>query len=145
MIQQNETPYIDRRLEVRWIPEISGRGIFAKNAISAGSIIERAPLIIYPKKLMNMGIYMLRAEGMNDDEFILDQYALRWNEDAAIPLGWAAIYNHSDHNNCRFANDGKSTLLHIITLRGIEAGEQCCVSYGPDWFTQKSYIKKIDF
>lgn len=138
-------PYIDSRVEIRWIPEINGRGIFAREDIPAQTFIEKAPLVIYPKKLMEMAIWMLQADGMRSEEFGLDQYAVDWSDQCAVPLGWAAIYNHADTNNCEFFGFYEDDLLGIVTLRDIKEGEQCCVSYGSDWFAKKGYIKKVDF
>lgn len=145
-MEPRSNPYIDPRLEIRWIPEIAGRGVFAKEHIVEGTILEKAALVIYPAKIMDMAIYLLQAEGMRSHEFKLDQYVVEWDGDqCAVPLGWAAIYNHSDNNNCRFASFDKEDLLAIIAIRDIAAGEQCCVTYGPTWFDKKGYIKKVDF
>ncbi len=92
-----------------------------------------------------MAIWMLQAEGMPNPDFILDQYAITWKENPAIPLGWAAVYNHSDNNNCQFLAYTDTELIGIITLREIKKGEQCCVSYGEEWFKKKGWIKKVEF
>lgn len=139
-------PYIDSRLEIRWIPEIEGRGVFTKKDIKAGEIIEIAPLIIFPRKIMEMSIWLLQAEGVASKDFVLDQYGLTWSNDmTAIPLGWAAVYNHRDTNNCRFMAYEEEKLLGVKALQDIQANEQCCVSYGPDWFREKGWITKIEF
>jgi len=144
-VKDKNNPYIDSRVEIRWIPEINGRGIFAREFIPAQTIIEKAPLVIFPKKLMEMAIWMLQADGMRSHEFKLDQYTVDWSDQGAVPLGWAAIYNHSDTNNCEFHGFYEDELLGIIALRDIKAGEQCCVTYGSSWFAEKGYVKKVDF
>ena len=138
--------YIDSRLEVLWIPEISGRGVFARQSIQAGTVVETAPVVVYPEQIMAMAIWLLQAEGMKSSDFVLDQYTAKWFEDGvALPLGWTAVYNHSDRNNCQFLADRESRTISILTLRDVAAGEQCTVSYGADWFAQKGYVKKVDF
>ncbi len=138
--------FIDPRLEVLWIPEISGRGVFANADVPEGTVVETASVVVYPERIMAMAIWLLQAEGMKSCDFVLDQYTAKWFDDGvALPLGWAAVYNHSDRNNCQFVADRESRTISILSLRPIAAGEQCTVSYGADWFAQKGYVKKVDF
>lgn len=145
MVVENR-PFIDSRLEIQWISEINGWGVFAIKDIPIDTIVERAPLIIYPAKISDMTFWMLQAEGFKSEDFILDRYMLRWkSESAAIPLGWSGLYNHSDQNNATFQNCGDVALIEIRTIKPIIAGEQCLVNYGDQWFKAKGYVKKVDF
>ena len=138
-------PYIDNRLEIRHIPEISGWGVFTREKIKMGAVIEIAPVIVYPRKLMEVAIWSCQAEGIPNPDLRIDQYTIDWLGNGAFPLGWAGIYNHSDNNNCQFIADYERSLVGIITLRPIEPEEQLCVSYGETWFKAKGYIKKYPF
>ena len=139
-------PFIDTRLEVQWIPEISGWGIFATADIPIDTIVERASLIVYPAKISDMTFWLLQAEGVKSEDMILDRYLLKWKGVAsAVPLGWSGLYNHSDQNNATFQNCGEDELIEIRTIKPILAGEQCLVSYGDQWFTARGYVKKVDF
>ena len=145
MVVENR-PFIDSRLEIQWVPEISGWGVFATTDIPVGTIIERAPLIVYPAKISDMTFWLLQAEGVMSEDMILDRYLLRWKGSAsAVPLGWSGLYNHSDQNNATFQNCGEEDLIEIRTTKQILAGEQCLVSYGDQWFKDKGYLKKVDF
>ena len=139
-------PFIDKRLEVQWIPEINGWGVFAVADIPIDTIVERSSLIVYPAKISDMTFWLLQAEGVKSEDMILDRYLLRWKGvSSAVPLGWSGLYNHSNQNNVMFQNCGEDELIEIRTIKPILAGEQCLVSYGDNWFKDKGYIKKIDF
>ena len=138
-------PYTDSRIEIRYIQEINGWGVFATSQINAGVIAEVAPVIVYPRKLAEMAIFVCQAEGVPNKDLMLDQYSLNWREDTAIPLGWTGLYNHKDDNNCQFIANYDDNLLAILTLKDIEKDEQLFVSYGQHWFDEKGYITKYEF
>lgn len=138
-------PFIDIRLQLRYISEISGWGVFTTKNIDANIDIEISPVLVYPKKLMDTALWCCQAEGFQNKDFKLDQYTLRWNNDCAVPLGWTGLYNHKDLPNCIFKADYKNNLLHIQTIKPIFAEEQLFVSYGEHWFIQKGYVSKYDF
>ncbi len=138
-------PFIDPRLGIRFIAEISGWGVFTKETIYAGEIIEIAPVIVYPRKLMEVAIWACQAEGITDGELKIDQYSINWQAQGAVMLGWASIYNHSDNPNAKFIADYELNIIGIQATRNIEEDEQILVSYGEHWFVQKPYVKKVDF
>lgn len=140
------SPFIDERLELRQVPEINGWGVFTKNAITEGAIIEIAPVVVYSRHLMELAIWSCQAEGIPNSELRLDQYTVNWGADGALPLGWVGLYNHKDDNNCQFIADYGLNLIGIKTIKPISADEQLFVSYGEHWFNQKAgYIKKYPF
>lgn len=138
-------PFIDPRLELQWISEIQGWGVFTTEDLPPNFIIERSPLIIFPEKIVDMTYWMLQAEGIRSESFMLDRYMIRWGDSSAIPLGWCGLYNHSDTNNVTFQAHYEAQLMEIRTLRPITRGAQCLVSYGSEWFQAKGYITKVDF
>ena len=138
-------PFIDTRLEIRSVTEIAGWGVFSREQIHAGEIIEIAPAIVYPRKLMEVAIWACQAEGITDAELKIDQYSINWQTQGAIMLGWASIYNHSDNPNAKFIADYDLNLIGIQALKNIDANSQILVSYGEHWFNQKPYIKKVEF
>src|SRR5215510_7233956 len=71
------------------IGRVRGRGrlVFARRKIAAGEVIERAPVIVAPKR-----------QWPAIKRTILEDYAFDWgeyNEQAVIALGYVSIYNHS--------------------------------------------------
>lgn len=138
-------PFIDSRLEIRAITEISGWGIFSREQIYAGEIIEISTVVVYPRKLMEVAIWACQAECIPDEELKIDQYSINWQAQGAIMLGWASVYNHSDKPNVKFIADYKLNLVGVQAVKNIEANSQILVSYGEHWFSQKTYIKEVKF
>lgn len=136
-------PFIDPRLEIRYDENLNGWGVFTKKIIPAAQIVEVAPVIVYPRVLMEIAIWSCQAEGILSKDLVIDQYAVHWKNEGAIPQGWVSLYNHSDNNNAEFAADYDRKLIGILTLRQIQPNEQICVSYGQDWFNKKGYVSKI--
>jgi SET domain-containing protein len=144
-VKVENNPFIDSRLYLQWIPEISGWGVYAKELIEANSIIERSPIIVYPRDVIEMSYYVLQGEGKKSHEFVIDQYSIFWEGNCGIALGWVSLYNHSDRNNSEFQPNFSNTTLEIRTTREIMPNEQLTVNYGASWFSAKGYIKKVDF
>jgi len=142
---------ISQKVFLKRIPEIDGWGVFTKERIQAGDCIETSPVFLYPKRLIDLAIFVSMGEGIKDSEIGIDRYAVMWGTDergvstAAIMLGYLSLYNHSNKNNSQFVVDTKNKLAHVVAISDIEADEQITVSYGPDWFKQKSYINYIEF
>lgn len=120
------------RLEVREAGA-RGRGVFALEAISAGSLIESADVIPVP-----------RAEMEAIEACILADYYFRWGKDereGAIALGYGSLYNHSYSPNARYVKHYGRRSIDFIALRDIAAGEEIRTNYNgePDskkrvWF-----------
>lgn len=146
-MQEKLNVFVDPRLEIQWVPEVNGRGVFAKEDIPTNTLIERAPILHIPRGILNMGYWFCQAEGIPSETFIIDQYTIRWGDGiAGMPLGWVGIYNHSDNFNSHFLgwDDIDRSVVGVVTVRDIKAGEQVTVTYGDDFFKQKGYVTKID-
>lgn len=131
-------PFINEHLYLKEIPEIGGWGVYTNAPLQQGEIIEVSPVILYPQKLLNIGIYMSIAEGVKPKDIMLDQYGIYWNgtDKLAIMLGYMSMYNHSNNpNSSIFVHSER--LIGLSTLRPIDANEQLTISYGPDWFEKK--------
>ncbi|WP_300601202.1 SET domain-containing protein [Niabella sp.] len=109
--------------------EKMGRGVFTSVAITAGSVIEVAPVIV-----------MSQRERLLLDQTLLHDYIFEWGADAAqcaMALGWVAVYNHSYTANCDYEMDYTTDSIQIKTVRNIEAGEELFINYGGSWDEQK--------
>src|SRR5437667_12372475 len=88
-------PVPNDRLEIREDPA-KGRGVFARQPIAAGTLIEAAPVIIVPAEQCALL-----------DRTILHDYYFQWDDDSnrsgrgAVPLGLVALCNHSRRPNAR--------------------------------------------
>ena len=100
----------------------AGRGVFAKERIPAGTLIEQCPVVALPDKRDRD---RLRKTG-------LVNYYFLWGEKrdcAAICLGWGAVYNHSFEPNARYEKVMDHLRMDFTALRDIEAGEEILVNY----------------
>jgi uncharacterized protein len=111
-------------IDVESIPG-KGRGIVAQKQFAEGQVIEQVPVIIVPDPQWKV----LEQTALKD-------YYLYWDEhNCAIPLGFCAFYNHSDHANAMFIRHADESLLEIKALRDIEVHEEITVEYHcPPWF-----------
>ena len=95
-----------------------GRGVFAREPIKAGAIIERVPVLI------------VTWEEIDGSE--LADYAFVWSKKkAAIALGYGSMYNHSYDPNARYDDIGKLTKV-FSAIRDIDRGEEITVNYNGD-------------
>ncbi len=103
-----------------------GRGMFTKKAITAGTIIERAPVII-----------MSHEERLLIDQTILQNYIFEWQPDGenlcCMALGTIPMYNHSYNSNCEYYMEYEEKTMFVQAARDIEAGEELTVNYNGTW------------
>ena len=119
----------NERLEIRSDPA-KGRGIFAREAIAAGTPIESAPVIIVPA-----------AHCPLLDRTILHDYYFHWDGDpdgegrGAVALGLVALCNHSRRPNARVRRNFAQDTLDLVALAPIAAGDEVTIDYNcPLWF-----------
>ena len=118
------------RVEIRTAPS-KGRGIFAREAISAGTLIAAAPVIIVPAE-----------ECALLDRTTLHDYYFHWDGDpegagrGAVALGLVALCNHSRHPRARVRRNFADNTLDLLALVPIAAGDEVTIDYNcPLWFT----------
>lgn len=100
----------------------AGRGVFAKERIPEGAVIERCPVVALhdPKERKR-----LRKTG-------LVNYYFLWGDKREFPaicLGWGSIYNHSFTPNARYEKVMDEGRMDFYALRDIEPGEEITVNY----------------
>lgn len=113
-----------------------GRGVFTKEQIDKGDVIEIAPVIV-----------MSKEDRLHLDATKLHDYIFEWGEDrkqCAMALGWIPVYNHSSDANCEYFMDFEEGAMFLKTVKGIEAGEELMINYNGDfndsrpvWFEMK--------
>lgn len=96
----------------------AGRGIFAKQAIGAGELIERCPVIIVP-----------RTDPSNHDESLLADYYYYFGDELALALGFGSLYNHSYAPNATYKPDTADRAIEFVALRAIRKGEEITTNY----------------
>jgi hypothetical protein len=113
-----------------------GRAVFARRKIAAGEVIERAPVIVIPKKQWPLV-----------KKTILEDYAFDWgenDEESVIALGYVSIYSHSYSPNAKLEQLTEELLMEVTALKAIEPGQEITINYNGDpgnrdplWFTVK--------
>ncbi|ORX34274.1 hypothetical protein BD324DRAFT_605115 [Kockovaella imperatae] len=119
-------------LEIRIIPG-RGRGVFAREDISANILLEESPVLPLTQSQWEEG-------RMNNT--ILGEYGFCWsNGGMAIALGTASLFNHSNRPNVNFIRNTKSGTIAFRTVRPVSAGEELCICYSADesklWFRNR--------
>lgn len=102
-----------------------GRGVFTRERIPAGTVIEVAPVIV-----------MEKADREHLDKTLLHDYIFEWGkekEQCAMALGLIPIYNHNYKSNCEYFMDFEDRTIFVKTVRLIEKGEELTINYNGDW------------
>eukprot|EP00698_Gefionella_okellyi_P025747 TRINITY_DN9518_c0_g1_i3.p1 TRINITY_DN9518_c0_g1~~TRINITY_DN9518_c0_g1_i3.p1 ORF type:complete len:148 (+),score=26.75 TRINITY_DN9518_c0_g1_i3:32-475(+) len=99
-----------------------GRGVFAREHITAGTVFERAPVLVLPcEEWPELGRTLLR------------HYMFHWGSEdylqAAVGLGFASMYNHSFTCNAKYERNYDLTTLDFVAVRDIEVGEEVLINY----------------
>ena len=128
------------KAELRNSP-IHGWGVFAKTVIFKDELIEECP------------VYTLHTKAGNDwCPGVFDSYKFAYPYGATpeettefvLPLGWGAIYNHSNTPNAAWRSHPlNSRIYQWFALRDIYPDEEIFTYYGPsDYFEQLGYEPK---
>lgn len=110
-----------------------GRGVFTKEKIPAGTLIESSPVIV-----------MTKEDRVYLDKTLLHDYIFEWGPDkdqCCMALGLISIYNHDHHSNCEYFMEYEDEIIIIKSTREIENGAELTINYNggvnePDriWF-----------
>jgi SET domain-containing protein len=117
---------VPTKIEIKESPN-KGLGVFAKEKIFKGEIIEISPLI------------ELKVPFTSD---VLSDYRFGYprkgkNHIYVVALGYGSLFNHSDQNNADW-RDGGDMIFEFFTLRDIEPGEEIYLKYGgPEYFSSR--------
>lgn len=108
---------------------IHGYGVFANQSFLENEMIEQCYSLICSK----------------EESRLIDYYFASDSEDERImPLGFGAIYNHSEAPNVRFHYNPDSKLMVFQANRAISKGEELFISYGSDWFSNRKLpVKRL--
>lgn len=106
-----------------------GRGVFSKEVILAGTIIEESPVIV-----------MSAEDRIHLDKTLLHDYIFAWGENkdqCCMALGLVPVYNHSYSSNCEYFMDFEEQTIQIRAVRKIAAGQELTINYNGDWNDNK--------
>lgn len=102
--------------------EIHGKGVFAKENIKGGCVVEECHYLIMDKEALDEYIYSHRQRGgyMN-----------------LLALGNGSLYNHSDNNNITWSVDESRRVIVFKSIHDIEKDEELFIHYGKHWWKIK--------
>ena len=106
-----------------------GRGVFTRQNIDAGAVIEESPVIV-----------MTAQDRVLLDKTLLHDYIFEWGNEkdqCCMALGYLSIYNHSYVSNCEYFMDFEEQTIRIKTIRAIKKGEELTINYNGDWNNNK--------
>ncbi|MBK7434645.1 MAG: SET domain-containing protein-lysine N-methyltransferase [Chitinophagaceae bacterium] len=106
-----------------------GRGVFTRERIPAGTVIEVAPVIV-----------MQKSDREHLDKTLLHDYIFEWGKEkdqCCMALGLIPIYNHSYKSNCEYFMDFEEQTIFVKTVRVIEHGDELTINYNGDWNENK--------
>lgn len=106
-----------------------GRGVFAGEDISSGTVIEESPVIVLEEK-----------ERILLDQTLLHDYIFLWGEDqlqCCVALGYISLYNHDYRANCDYEMEFENAIIRVTTVRDVKKGEELCINYNGNWNDDK--------
>jgi uncharacterized protein len=106
-----------------------GRGVYTRNSIPEGEIVEVAPVIV-----------MNAQDRIHLDKTLLHDYIFEWGEErnqCCMALGLVPIYNHSYQANCEYDMYFNKETITVKAIRDIKAGEELYINYNGDWNNEK--------
>ena len=106
-----------------------GRGVFTKEKIAKGILVEVAPVIV-----------MSKEDRIHLDKTLLHDYIFEWGNEkdkCCMALGYIPIYNHSYKSNCEYFMNFEDDIIEIKTVRAIEKGEELTINYNGNWNDEK--------
>ena len=100
---------------------IHGCGVFAKETLDAGSVVEKAPLLL----INQVDKELLKNTVLYHYYFLLNNA----EHPAAVGLGYSSLYNHSTPSNAIYSIDLAKKIIEIKTVKVIAAGEEITLNY----------------
>lgn len=114
------------KIEIRKSP-IHGWGVFSKNFIKNGEILEECPFLVIPLAKNECSSIFI------DYRF---NYPRNMTEHQVIPFGFSCLYNHSDNPNAKWETDTENQIFIFSAIKDIQKDEEIFTYYGGDNYWQ---------
>ena len=117
---------MDHRLDVVQISHAKGRGVVARKAIKAGTVIDVAPVLLISP-----------TDWGRIKQTRLYDFAFEWSGEGAsithaLAMGPGEFINHSYEPNAKYVMDYEDKVITFITIKDIATGEEITVNYNGD-------------
>lgn len=126
--------FFNNKIEVRK-SDIHGWGVFAKEDINQGEILEENCFLIIPLH-------------KNESSSLFIDYRYNFprinSEYQVIPFGFSCLYNHSNEPNAIWETDEYNNIFIFTSIKNIKKDEEIFVYYGGEnyWNDGRNQIKK---
>lgn len=126
----NEADAYEKKVEIRFVNDQVGLGIFAKEKIPAGTLLGHYAGELTTSRLRNESLYVFLIE--SDASFYID----------AQEMGnWTRYMNHAEGErenlfSVKYYGKSKPYILFFVGEKPIPKGKQLLFSYGPRYWTQ---------
>lgn len=124
-----------------------GRGLFCKEDIKAGEVIEVTPLYVFNGSKhyaeieeLGLGDYVFGANNVSRNIKALMK-AKSEEQLCGMPLGVALFCNHSSKPNAatRLINKRYTSYFQLEAKEDIVKNTEICISYGKSWFLHRKF------
>lgn len=109
---------------------VSTLGVFARDSIAKGELIERFPLIELDWRAKYVGDMILWRHSFHSSLECKCSDCTRFGPSIYITSGYGAVYNHQDKPNAIFQFNYKSKYVDVIALENISPDSEIFVDYG---------------
>jgi SET domain-containing protein len=124
-------------MEVKYISESKGRGVFAKKNIKEGTIIDVAHIVLIP----NNHYDVIQDTVLYDYIFAWDDPKYEGEYQCAIALSISQFINHSYNPNVKYIYEYENQTIEFIAIKDLQTGDELLVNYNglvndksPMWF-----------
>lgn len=123
------------------VPE-GGLGVFAREDILVGEVIEESPILIIPEDQLSS---LVKTKLMD--------YYFAWGlgfKEGAVVWGYGSLFNHSYEPNAKYIKDLENNIVKFIAIKNIKKDEEILVNYNghPEdktkiWFEARKTYQQI--
>lgn len=121
---------------------IHGYGVFAKETIGKGELIEEARLLALQFRSKYPQDRVLRDYVWTDQSCACNE-CRKYGFRQYMALGFGSLYNHSDHPNTIQDLNFRTERMSIVARETILEGEEICVAYGELYWVLKKFWKDL--
>lgn len=129
--------FLNQKIEVR-SSQIEGRGVFAKENIKEGEILQECHHILLHDKFPNLN-EKLKSYVF---AFPIEIDGNKTKQVSSVVLGFGSIFNHQKDNNADWLIDNCRDVFTFYARKNIKKDEEICTNYGDGYLKNVGNITK---